>query len=396
MRPVDVAIVGGGIVGVATAHRLVRQRPGTRVVVLDKEAGLARHQTGHASGVVHSGIAYRPGSLKARLCVAGRAALERLCEEHGLPYRRTGKLLLATTPEEAARLEVLHRQGRANGVHAVPLDATAVRRREPHAHGLAGLWVPETGVTSFPAVVGLLARQFRERGGEIRTGTTVQGLAVRAGRVRLDLGDEVIEASSAVVAAGLQGDRLARSAGLDPGCRILPFRGEYWQVRPERADLCRALIYPVPDPALPFLGVHWTRHVDDTVTVGPNAVLATAREGYSRGDVDLGDLAETLRWPGTWALLRRHGRAAWDEARRSWSRERFAEAARRLVPDLQDDDLVPAPAGVRAQAVDRQGTLVDDFRVVREGPVVAVVNAPSPAATSAIALAEVVLRTITP
>jgi (S)-2-hydroxyglutarate dehydrogenase len=385
----DVAVVGGGILGVATAAALVER--GRSVVVLEAEALLAAHQSGRNSGVIHSGLYYPPGSLKARLCAEGREALYRFCAEEGVPHRRCGKLVVAADERETARLEELERRGRANGLAGVRrVGADEIRAREPHAAGVAGLLVPETGVVDFGVVTAALARRLLAGGGEVRTGSRVRRIAPAADGLRLETAAGVARCRHLVNCAGLQADRVARSAGLRPRLRILPFRGEYFELREERRDLVRALIYPVPDPRLPFLGVHLTRRVDDRVEAGPNALLAWRREGYAGTWPSPRDAAATLLFPGFWRLARRHWRAGWREARRAGSRQAFARDLRRLVPALRAEDLGASGSGVRAQAVDRDGRLVDDFALLEAPRMTHVLNAPSPAATAALAIAVVI------
>lgn len=385
-----VAIVGGGILGLAAGRLLARERPDVEVVLLEKEASLARHQTGRNSGVVHAGLYYEPGSLKARLCRRGGELLRAFCAEHELPYQACGKVLVATREEEVARLESILERARANGVaDAVVLDASGLRAVEPHASGVAALHSPSTAIVDYTMVCAALAAEMRRSGAVVRTGTAVQRVVRERGGSRVELAaGSGLHADRVLVCAGLHADRLARSSGEPATPRIVPFRGEYWRLRSERAGLVRGLVYPVPDPSLPFLGVHLTRTVDGSVLVGPNAVLAAAREGYRRRDVDLADLVETLSWPGTWRVVRRHWASGARELARSLSRSAFVAEARRLVGELAPGDVVPAPAGVRAQAVDRDGSLVDDFRLDASGGVVWVRNAPSPAATSSLAIAE--------
>jgi L-2-hydroxyglutarate oxidase len=382
------AVVGGGIVGLATAHALACRR-GLGVVVLEAEPRLAAHQSGHNSGVVHSGLYYRPGSRRARLCVEGRLALERFCAEEGVAFERCGKLVLATRPDELPRLDELERRGRANGLTGVRrVTPEQIREREPHATGLAGLLVPEAGIADYPGVCEALARRVRAAGGSIVTGARVRALREEGGQMVIATAVGEHRARLVVACAGLHADRVARLGGVDPGVRIAPFRGEYWKLVPSRRSLARHLVYPVPDSALPFLGVHFTRRVDGTIEAGPNAVLALAREGYTRSSISLRDAAELFAWPGLWRLAVTHGVRAIGEAWRSSSRAAFADALRRLVPEVRAGDLEPAPAGVRAQALGRDGALLDDFHVV-EGPrQIHVINAPSPAATASLAIGE--------
>ena len=380
-----VVVVGAGIVGLATARELAAS--GHRVTVLEKEDRVAAHQTGRNSGVIHSGLYYAPGSLKARLGTAGAASMRRFAEEHGLPHRITGKLVVATDPTQLPALAELERRGQANGVPCGRVTPEEAREWEPHVRAVAALRVETTGVVDYRAVSTTLATLLTEAGGEVRLGHEVTGITRDpgpAGRLRVATNRDDLVADRLVNAAGLHSDRVARLAGLVPDVAIVGFRGEYHELRPEHAHLVRGLVYPVPDPALPFLGVHLTRGVDDTVHAGPNAVLALAREGYTWRDLDPGDLAEAARWPGLWRLGRRYWRTGAAEVARSLSGRRFLASLRELVPDLPDDALVPAPAGVRAQALRRDGRLVDDFHVLRLPGQVHVLNAPSPAATAAL------------
>jgi L-2-hydroxyglutarate oxidase len=366
------AVVGAGIVGLAVAYRLLLDRPHATVTVLEKEARVGAHQTGHNSGVIHSGVYYRPGSVRARLCVAGARSMVEFCRRYGVPVEVPGKLIVATVPAELPRLRALATRAAANGVPATLLDPAAARAIEPEVACLAALHIPSTGITDFRAVCEVLARLVTEAGGAIGLGTRVRDV-------------REIPADLVINCAGLYADRLAGSPG---DARILPFRGEYYTVtRP----LVRGLVYPVPDPALPFLGVHLTRGVDGSLHAGPNAVLALAREGYSWGRLHPVELAGALAYPGLWRLARRHLGTGVAEVRRSLSRRRFAADLARLVPAVRPADLLPAPAGVRAQAVLRDGTLADDFLLVRRPGQVHLLNAPSPAATSAFEIAKWVI-----
>jgi L-2-hydroxyglutarate oxidase LhgO len=391
-RTGGVGVVGGGIVGLAVARQLLLDRPGERVVVLEKEADLAGHQTGHNSGVVHAGLYYPPGSLKATLCRRGAGLLRDYCLEHGLPYDAAGKLVVARDRSEVARLDAIANRAVANGVPGLRrLGPDGIREVEPHVTGVAALHSPETAVTDFAAVARALAGEVSSLGGQVWTCSTVSRIAAGP-PVELTASGRRWRFGSLVVCAGLHSDRLARMVGADRSPAVVPFRGEYRRLVPGRRHLVRGLVYPVPDPALPFLGVHLTRHVDGEVTVGPNAVLALSREGYRRRDVSPRDVVETLRWPGFWRLVRSHWRAGSREAWESLTPRAFAEQARTFVPDLRVTDLAPGPAGVRAQALDRRGRLLEDFVVERRGEVVLVRNAPSPAATSALAIAEHLVR----
>jgi L-2-hydroxyglutarate oxidase len=381
-------VVGGGIVGLATALALAER--GDPPIVLEAEDRLAQHQTGHNSGVIHSGLYYKPGSLKARMCRAGLEAMYRFCAEESVPTRRCGKLVVALTAEEVGRLATLEERGRANGVSFRRLRAEEIRQHEPEAVGLAGLWIDDTGVVDYSRVADAMARRLVRLGGEVRTGHRVVSIARHGGEIVVGTGRGEIRARRLVNCAGLQSDRIARLAGLRPAMRIIPFRGEYYVLRADRRHLVRGLIYPVPDPSLPFLGVHFTRGIDDVVEAGPNAVLALRREGYSWRDVSIPDIADWATFPGFWRMARDQWRNGVLELQRSLSRARFLESLQALVPALEDDDIERGGAGVRAQAVGGDGRLIDDF-FIEEGPdMVHVLNAPSPAATASLAIGQVV------
>ena len=474
----DVVVVGGGIVGLATAVRLGEARPGARVVVLDKEPAVGRHQTGHNSGVLHTGLYYKPGSLKATLCRTGKTAMEAFCAAEDIPFERTGKVVVATSDAELPALDRIEERGRANGVtltrvgverlaelepHArgvaalhvpdaglyykpgslkatlcrtgktameafcaaedIPFERTGkvvvatsdaelpaldrieergrangvtltrvgverLAELEPHARGVAALHVPDAGIVDYKAVVRRFAERVEERGGSVVTGAKALRVVETGGGITVETTAGAFAGTQAVACAGLQSDRLARASGADPGVQIVPFRGEYFELVPSAEHLCRTLIYPVPDPAFPFLGVHFTRMIGGGVECGPNAVLAFAREGYTRTTVNLRDLAETLGYSGFRRLARKHLRAGLGEMWRSFSKAAFVRALQRLVPEIRAEHLVPAEAGVRAQAVRPDGALEDDFALVRRGRVLHVVNAPSPAATASLAIGQ--------
>jgi L-2-hydroxyglutarate oxidase len=386
----DVVVIGAGIVGLATARAVLRAEPACEVVILDKEPVPGTHQSGHNSGVIHAGIYYAPGSAKAELCRAGRAELIEWCEARGVPWRRCGKVVVATEPEERPRLDALADRASANGVEVHRLDAAELAEIEPHAAGLAALHVPETAVVDFGQVCHALAAELEELGGHIVVGAEVDRIDRRGAEVVVHTVRGEIACTRLANCAGLQSDRVARSAGARPAVAIVPFRGEYHELAPPARQLVRALVYPVPDPRFPFLGVHLTRGVDDTVHAGPNAVLALAREGYRRRDLRARDIVDLARDAGTWNLARRYWREGAAEVARSLSRRRTARALQRLVPELDQDDLLPGGSGVRAQAVRRDGTLVDDFVIEGDDQIVHVLNAPSPAATASLAIGRVV------
>ena len=384
----DVAVVGGGIVGLATAHRLLERRPGLRVVVLEKERHVGVHQSSHNSGVIHSGLYYRPGSLKAELCTRGGRQLEAFAARHGIPWERCGKLVVALTEDELPGLARLEENGRANGLDLEVCGPERIREIEPHAAGLRAIHVPGTGVIDFRAVSRTLAELIATAGGEVRTGAAVTGIGQHGGTRLVQVGEEAVEASAVVGCAGLHSDRVAALTGSRPDARIVPFRGDFYALRSPSRDLVNALLYPVPEPAFPFLGVHFTRRLDGSVWAGPNAVLAFAREGYRRSDVSLRDLGETLAFPGFRTLARRHWRTGLGELWRDWSKRAFHAACRRYLPDLRMEDMVFGPSGVRAQLVEADGTPADDFRVVRRPGLLHVLNAPSPAATACLAIGD--------
>jgi L-2-hydroxyglutarate oxidase len=388
----DVVVIGAGIVGLSTAYAITQAAPGTRVTVVEKEPGPARHQTGRNSGVIHSGIYYRPGSLKARYAVPGAAEMVEFCREHGIPYEVTGKLIVATERDELPRLHALVQRGRENGIPVRELGPAQIAEYEPHVRGLAAIHVGTTGICDFGAVAAAMARLAADAGARIQYGTEVRTLAERTGEVIVEAAAFAIRTRAVVNCAGLHCDRVARLAGEDPGMSIVPFRGEYYALAAGREGLVRGLVYPVPDPAFPFLGVHLTRNVHGGVHAGPNAVPALAREGYRSTAVRPRDLAETVRFPGTWRIARRHWRHEATEIHRSLSKRAFTDSVRRLLPEVTAADLVPARSGVRAQAVLPDGTLIDDFLFAGSGPFVHVLNAPSPAATASLPIGREIAR----
>jgi len=383
-------VVGCGVIGLATARAAIRTDSSLEVVLIDKELGLARHQSSHNSGVVHAGLYYEPGSLKAELCRRGAGLMREYCRENRLPYEECGKLVVATAPAELQRLERLEERATANGVPGLRrLDAMGIAEVEPHVRGLAALHSPATAITDFAAVADALGAEIRDRGGEIRLGAEVRAVRREGpGAIIALAGGETVSADRAIVCAGLQSDRIARESGEPVEPAIVPFRGGYWRFEGSSAELVKGLIYPVPDPSLPFLGVHLTRTFDRGLLAGPSALLSPNREGYDGLRPNRRDLAEALRWPGSWKLFKRHWRAGVGELRRAASKRAFVAEARSYVPELRSEDVVGAEVGIRAQAVDRDGTLVDDFRLGGDGTILWVRNAPSPGATSSLAIGE--------
>lgn len=383
---VDVAVVGAGIVGLATARQLVKTSPGLRIAILDKEPRIADHQTGHNSGVLHTGIYYAPGSRKALFCRAGKAQLEEFAREHGIPFERSGKLVVATDESELSRLDDLLERARGNGVAGVELvGRERMKEIEPHAVGLKALWSPETGVIDFRRVAEALADDIRAAGGTILLERGVKKIRSLPGEQVLETSAGPVVARDVIVCAGLQADRLARMTRT-PGPRIVPFRGDYYVLRPEAGSLVRSLIYPVPDPRFPFLGVHFTRRIDGEVWLGPNAVLAFAREGYRRRDISPRDLFGTLTYRGFLRVAGKYMATGLGEMWRDFSKRAFLHALQRYVPELTLGDLLPGPSGVRAQAIDVKGRMVDDFAIGGSAHVLHVQNAPSPAATASLAI----------
>jgi L-2-hydroxyglutarate oxidase len=391
---IDVLVVGGGILGLATSHCLLARRPGTSIVVLEKEPAIARHQTGHNSGVLHSGIYYTPGSLKATNCRVGKSEMERFCAEEAIPYEICGKVIVAVTEAERPRLEALLERGRANGVRCERIVRERLRELEPHAAGVEALHVPETGIVDYRLVCERLAARIADRGGHVVTGAQADAFSQVGNRTIVSTSAGEYDARIVVNCAGLQSDRVTRLAGGRPPARIVPFRGEYFELVPQKRHLCRNLIYPVPDPAFPFLGVHFTRRIGGGVECGPNAVIALAREGYTKGTVNLRDMWETLTYGGFLRLARRHWRTGAGEVWRSINKRAFTHALRRLLPEIAESDLEPAPSGVRAQAVAPDGSMVDDFLIVEDERAVHVNNAPSPAATASLEIGRVVAERV--
>ncbi len=382
----DVAIIGGGIIGLATARALLERAPTARVVVLEKEAHPGMHQTGHNSGVIHSGIYYRPGSYKAKLCVEGKGLMREFCATHGIPVVDCGKVIVATREDELPRLQTLYERGIANGVPIEMIDRDRLRELEPHAAGLRAIHSPTTSIVDYSEVVKAMAGDLTERGVAIETKAKVLAIVRTRDGVEIGTSRLAVDARWLVNCAGLYSDAIARLAGAEPDVQIVPFRGEYYMIRPERRELVRSLIYPVPDPEFPFLGVHFTNTVHGDVEAGPNAVMAFAREGYDLTRVNVRELAETLAYRGVWHMARRYWRMGSYEMYRSLSKAAFVSALQRLVPGIRSEDVTPGGSGVRAQAVARDGSLIDDFRIVDTDNAVHVLNAPSPGATASLAI----------
>ena len=382
-RAADLLIIGAGIVGLATALEASRRFPGMHILVVEKEDHVAAHQTGHNSGVIHSGLYYKTGSLKARNCVAGAVSMKRFCAEQGVPFEECGKLVVATSPEQVPRLEQLHQRGIANGVPGLRmLGPEEFREIEPHCAGIRALQVPTTGIVDYTVVANKYAELIERAGGAIVLDAKVMGLHEdgQTNVVETRAGD--FRARYVINCAGLYSDAVARMAGVHTDLEIVPFRGEYYEVKPECRHLVKALIYPVPDPRFPFLGVHFTRRVNGSVEAGPNAVLALRREGYTGAGVDLSEATETLRFPGFWKMARKYWRMGLAEQYRSWMKAAFVKSLQKMLPEMQESDLAPGGSGVRAQAVDRNGNLLDDFHFVHSGRMIHVCNVPSPAATA--------------
>ena len=388
----SVIIIGGGAVGLGVALEIARRLPHLRLLLVEKEDRVARHQSGHNSGVIHSGVYYKPGSLKARLCVTGAAAMVEFCREHGIAHNVCGKVIVATHADELPRLEELRKRGEANGLTGLRLvGPEELREIEPHAAGLQALVVPSTGVTDYAKVCEKYAELISASGGTVLTSAAATGIRRLPGEIVVETSKGAFSTNLLINCAGLFSDRISRMAGDDPEVVIVPFRGEYYDLLPERASIVRALIYPVPDPRFPFLGVHFTRRISGKVDAGPNAVFALSREGYRHTDISVRDLASAFAFPGFWRMAGRHWRNALDEWHRSLSKGVFVRALQRLLPEVGERDLVPGGSGVRAQALKPDGSLVDDFQFVPSGKVLHVLNVPSPAATASLTIGKAIV-----
>src|SRR5271165_5226599 len=390
----NVVVIGGGVVGLGVALEITRRFPHLRLLLLEKEDRVARHQSGHNSGVIHSGVYYKPGSLKARLCVTGAAAMLEFCREHGIAHEVCGKVIVATHADELPRLEELRKRGEANGLTGLRMiGPEELREIEPHGAGLKALVVPATGITDYAVVCAKFAELISAGGGTVLTSAAATGIRRAANEIVVETSRGAFSTDSLINCAGLFSDRISRMAGDEPGIMIVPFRGEYYDLTPERASLVKALIYPVPDPRFPFLGVHFTRRISGSVDAGPNAVLAFRREGYRRTDFNMRDLGSYLAFPGFWRMAAKNWRSGSGEFYRSFSKAAFVRALQRLVPEVRAEDLVPGGSGVRAQAVTREGTLVDDFQFVPSERMLHVLNVPSPAATASLVIGRTIVST---
>ncbi len=390
----NVIIIGGGVVGLGVALEITRRFPRVSLLLLEKEDRVARHQSGHNSGVIHSGVYYKPGSLKARLCLTGAAAMVEFCREHGIAHNVCGKVIVATHADELPSLEELRKRGEANGLTGLRMiGPEELREIEPHAAGLRALVVPSTGVTDYALVCEKYAELISAAGSTVLLSAAATGIRRMPNEIVVETSQGAFSTNALINCAGLFSDRISRMAGDDPGVMIVPFRGEYYDLLPERAALVKALIYPVPDPRFPFLGVHFTRRITGRVDAGPNAVLALAREGYRHTDISLRDLASTAAFPGFWRMAGKHWRNALDEWHRSLSKPAFVRALQRLLPEVGEKDLVPGGSGVRAQALKPDGALVDDFQFVPSGKVLHVLNVPSPAATASLTIGKAIVET---
>ncbi|BBA37695.1 MULTISPECIES: L-2-hydroxyglutarate oxidase [Burkholderia] len=393
-RLYDFAIVGGGIVGLSTGMALTKRFPGKKIIVIEKESALAEHQTGHNSGVIHSGIYYKPGSFKAKFARAGSESMVRFCEEHAIEHEICGKVIVATKPEELPLLENLYKRGLENGLAIEKIGPDRLKEIEPHVAGLQAIRVPAAGIVNYKQVCQMYGRIITLGGGEISLGERVLAIRKNASNVEIETRQGVVQTKFVINCAGLHSDRVARMDNVADDLKIVPFRGEYYEIRPERRHLVKHLIYPVPNPNFPFLGVHYTRMIGGHVEAGPNAVLAFKREGYRKRDFSLRDLGEVLMYPGFWKLSSRYWREGLEEMQRSVSKAAFVKSLQQLIPEIHERDLVAAPAGVRAQALKADGSLVDDFHLIPGDRSIHVCNAPSPAATASIEIGEHIARAI--
>ncbi len=388
----DSIVIGGGIVGLSTAMALLQSNPDLRVAVLEKESTWSQHQTGHNSGVIHSGIYYKPGSLKAKLCRTGCQSMVQFCQEHGIAHEVCGKVIVATEPQELPFLDNIYQRGLANGIEVAKLTAEEVKEIEPHVKCIAGIRVFSTGIADYKQVCRKYAELIELWGGELFLSTKVEKIVEETNFQRIETTNGIFETRNLINCAGLHSDRIAKLNQVDPQAKIVPFRGEYYELKPEKRYLVKHLIYPVPNPNFPFLGVHFTRMIDGNIHAGPNAVLSLKREGYNKTDFDLKDFAEVMTYPGFWKLAFKHADEGIQEMIRSFSKAAFVRSLQQLIPEVQADDLVPSHAGVRAQALMNNGSLVDDFLIIKKQNSIHVCNAPSPAATSSIEIGKAIIK----
>ena len=385
----DIAIIGGGIIGLSTAMHILQKRPTLKVVVVEKENTLAKHQTGNNSGVIHSGIYYKPGSLKSEFCVSGVTKIKEFCDDNEIEYVECGKTIVATSENELGRLQDLYERGQANGVPGLEMiGPERLQEIEPHVAGVQALWSPKTGIVDYVKITNRYADIFQENGGSVLLNTMVQNIDVREGEINIDTNNGTLNTKHVINCAGLYSDKVAEMMGQDIGVHIIPFRGEYYKLSSSAEHLVKGLIYPVPDPRFPFLGVHYTRNIHGYVEAGPNAVLAFQQEGYKKTDINVGELSRTFMFPGFWKMLKNNWKTGMSELYRSYNKNKFVSDLQRLIPSIDSDSLVAGGAGVRAQAVDKTGFLLDDFKIVETSNSLHVINAPSPGATSSLAIGE--------
>ncbi|CAI8260866.1 MAG: L-2-hydroxyglutarate oxidase LhgO [Chloroflexota bacterium] len=385
----DIAIIGGGIIGLSTAMHILQKRPTLKVVVVEKENTLAKHQTGNNSGVIHSGIYYKPGSWKSEFCVSGVTKIKEFCDDNEIEYVECGKTIVATSENELGRLQDLYERGQANGVPGLEMiGPERLQEIEPHVAGVQALWSPKTGIVDYVKITNRYADIFQENGGSVLLNTMVQNIDVREGEINIDTNNGTLNTKHVINCAGLYSDKVAEMMGQDIGVHIIPFRGEYYKLSSSAEHLVKGLIYPVPDPRFPFLGVHYTRNIHGYVEAGPNAVLAFQQEGYKKTDINVGELSRTFMFPGFWKMLKNNWKTGMSELYRSYNKNKFVSDLQRLIPSIDSDSLVAGGAGVRAQAVDKTGFLLDDFKIVETSNSLHVINAPSPGATSSLAIGE--------
>lgn len=386
----DIIFIGGGIVGTASALKLLEKKQ-LRILLLEAEDSLAKHQTGNNSGVIHSGLYYKPGSLKALNCTHGREMLYRFCEEHSIPHERCGKIVVATDESELPQLKMLEERGIENGLQGIKrLSKEEIKEFEPHANGIEALYVPQTGIVDYTAVTNKYAKLIIKIGGDIKLNSKAVSIKVNCNQIVVQTEEDEFKSKYLVNCGGLYSDKIAKMSGVNPDVKIIPFRGEYYELKKERQHLVKNLIYPVPDPHFPFLGVHFTRMILGGVEAGPNAVLAFKRTGYKKTDIDIYQIAEMLLYPGFWKMAKKHYKMGWEEFKRSFSKKLFVKSLQKLIPELTEDDIVPGGAGVRAQALDRNGKLLDDFRIIQTDKMIHVLNAPSPAATASLSIGNTI------